>query len=149
MTTRAEIVREAREWLGTRWLHGQSAKGAGCDCIGLVRGVAQNLGIINNWLDLPGIEEFTHYGRLPTGQLMIGCEKYLTKITRAEALPGDLIVTEVKGLPYHMAILGDYPHGGLSIIHAWASRRKVVETRLDESWESKVVAWFRFPGVQS
>ena len=33
------IVREARTWLGTPYLHQASVRGAGCDCLGLVRGV--------------------------------------------------------------------------------------------------------------
>ncbi|MEL6362399.1 MAG: hypothetical protein AAFR21_15085 [Pseudomonadota bacterium] len=37
--TRAHIVETARSWLGTPYLHQASALGAGCDCLGLVRGV--------------------------------------------------------------------------------------------------------------
>ena len=36
---RAEILSEARDWLGTPYRHQASLKGAGCDCLGLVRGV--------------------------------------------------------------------------------------------------------------
>ena len=37
--TRAAIVAEARDWIGTRYRHQASLKGVGCDCLGLVRGV--------------------------------------------------------------------------------------------------------------
>lgn len=37
--SRAGIVAEARSWIGTPYLHQASLKGAGCDCLGLVRGV--------------------------------------------------------------------------------------------------------------
>ena len=40
--TRAGIVAEAREWIGTRYRHQGSLKGIGCDCLGLVRGVWRN-----------------------------------------------------------------------------------------------------------
>ena len=33
------VVGEARAWIGTPYIHQQAAKGAGCDCLGLVRGV--------------------------------------------------------------------------------------------------------------
>lgn len=33
------VAAEAREWLGTPYHHQQSAKGVGCDCLGLLRGV--------------------------------------------------------------------------------------------------------------
>jgi len=37
--TRAGIVAEARDWIGTPYRHQASCKGVGCDCLGLVRGV--------------------------------------------------------------------------------------------------------------
>ena len=38
--TRAEAcVAEARRWIGTPYLHQASVRGAGCDCLGLLRGV--------------------------------------------------------------------------------------------------------------
>ncbi|MCD7059500.1 NlpC/P60 family protein [Pelagibacterium xiamenense] len=36
---RAQVVAEAQRWLGTPYRHQASALGAGCDCLGLVRGV--------------------------------------------------------------------------------------------------------------
>ena len=39
LITRAAIVAEARSWLGTPYHHQASRKGAGADCLGLVRGV--------------------------------------------------------------------------------------------------------------
>ena len=37
--TRASLVAEARDWIGTPYRHQASVKGVGCDCLGLVRGV--------------------------------------------------------------------------------------------------------------
>ena len=39
MIARSAILDEARAWIGTPYCHQASAKGAGCDCLGLVRGV--------------------------------------------------------------------------------------------------------------
>ena len=39
MIRRAAILQSARGWIGTPYLHQASLKGAGCDCLGLVRGV--------------------------------------------------------------------------------------------------------------
>jgi len=33
------VVAEARAWIGTPYVHQASVQGAGCDCLGLVRGV--------------------------------------------------------------------------------------------------------------
>ncbi len=41
------ILEAARLWLGTPYVHQQSTRGAGCDCLGLLRGV---------WRDLYGAE---------------------------------------------------------------------------------------------
>jgi hypothetical protein len=49
--------------------------------------------------------------------------------------------------PQHVAIVGDYAYGGLSIIHAFLMARKVVETRLDDVWQCRVVAAYKFRGV--
>ena len=38
-----EIVGAARAWLGTPYRHRASTPGAGCDCLGLVRGVWRTL----------------------------------------------------------------------------------------------------------
>ena len=39
METAVQIVAIARDWIGTPYRHQASVKGAGCDCLGLVRGV--------------------------------------------------------------------------------------------------------------
>ncbi len=39
MTARSDIVTAARGWIGTPYRHQASVKGAGCDCLGLLRGV--------------------------------------------------------------------------------------------------------------
>ena len=40
---REQALAEARTWLGTPYQHQASLKGAGCDCLGLVRGVWRTL----------------------------------------------------------------------------------------------------------
>lgn len=39
MVSRADIIAEARAWIGTPYAHQACVKGVGCDCLGLVRGV--------------------------------------------------------------------------------------------------------------
>ncbi|MDD3181310.1 MAG: hypothetical protein PHD48_00665 [Alphaproteobacteria bacterium] len=38
--SRMDAVTEARAWLGTPFHYQASVKGAGCDCIGLIKGSA-------------------------------------------------------------------------------------------------------------
>jgi cell wall-associated NlpC family hydrolase len=39
----ALIVKEAMSWVGTPFVHGASVKGSGCDCLGLIKGVYENV----------------------------------------------------------------------------------------------------------
>jgi NlpC/P60 family putative phage cell wall peptidase len=41
VVSRADIIAEARSWIGTPYAHQASVKGIGCDCLGLVRGVGR------------------------------------------------------------------------------------------------------------
>lgn len=42
------ILQEADEWIGTPFIHGQKAKGFGCDCVGLLLGVFQSVGLLQD-----------------------------------------------------------------------------------------------------
>ena len=149
MTTRTEVIKEARDWLGTRYRHQSSVKGVACDCIGLIFGVGAALGIYpKDWHTLPGIEDFSSYGRTPhKDMLRKGCEQYAIPIVWENAKAGDIVLMNFQNEPWHMAILGDYPLGGFSLIHAYAPRRKVVEARLDSVWLDHITASYSLPGV--
>ncbi len=43
MIAREKIVAAARAWVGTPYHHQASVKGAGCDCLGLIRGIWREL----------------------------------------------------------------------------------------------------------
>ncbi len=136
--TGADIVAEARTWLGTRFHHQGRLKGVGVDCAGLVAGVAESLG-------LP-VQDRTDYTRQPDGQMLEEtCDQQLDRIPVADIQPGDVLLMRFDEEPQHLAIVGDYALGGLSIIHAYAQARRVVETRLDDGWLSRVVVAYRFP----
>jgi NlpC/P60 family putative phage cell wall peptidase len=149
MSTRQAIVTEARSWIGTRFHHQAATKGAGCDCIGLVRGVGIALGLYPaNFTELPEYKQFAGYGRDPAaGALEKGCSIFGVQIPVAQARPGDVFLMHFGGDPRHVAFVGDYPGGGLSLIHAYAMTRKVVECRLDDVWQSRIYAAYALPGV--
>lgn len=146
MTTRADVVRVAREWLGTPYLHQHRAKGVGVDCAGLLIGVARELGLTTADFDIRG------YARQPDGSLMSTCGTLLLPIRVQDMQPGDLVAMRFEDEPCHLAIVGDYPVAGhLSLIHALGTRDghgRVVEHRLDERNRAKVVGAFKFPGVE-
>lgn len=137
---RARIIASAKEWLGTPYRHQASARGAGCDCLGLVRGV---------WREAIGPEPtplppYTPHWAEGAGEPLIEAfDRFL--VPRAEAAAGDVLVFRMAegGPAKHAAIL--LPQDVL--IHAyWA--RAVVESRFAPWWRRRLVAAYAFPGAE-
>jgi cell wall-associated NlpC family hydrolase len=144
MIERTEIVNAARDWLGTPFHHQARLKTIGVDCIGLVIGVARELGMVQPDFDVTG------YSRYPEGRsLMAMARQQMNPITLDRMQIGDVVVVGFEKLPQHFGIIGDYRHGGFSIIHAASAYGKVVEQRLMFSKAMFFVAAFQLPGVQS
>lgn len=145
MTARADIVSASRQWLGTRWHHQASVKGVGCDCIGLVAGVARSLG-------LQGGEEFANdpavkgYGREPDVEMLLAaCNRYLIPIDLRAALMGDIYLMNFNGQPRHFAIISRrYPD---QLVHAYAQARKVVENGMNAVWQARLHSAWSYKGI--
>jgi NlpC/P60 family putative phage cell wall peptidase len=137
---RTQIINEARAWIGTPYRHQASARGAGCDCLGLVRGV---------WRAVIGQEpeiapaytpDWAERGGRET--LHAAAHRHLFPVTDAQ--PGDVLLFRMRdGAPMkHAAILSTPNH----IIHAYWGRA-VVESALVPFWRTRIAAAFAFPGV--
>lgn len=151
LVSRKDLVAEARSWLGTPFVHLHSMKGHACDCVGFLRGVSAALGLvpIEQISLLP--EGLRTYAGRPDGVTMReGFDSLLRGISIAAARPGDLLLLRFGHHPQHTALLGDYRHGGLSMIHALGpgGPGKVVEHRLDETWRKRIVGVYAIPGVE-
>jgi NlpC/P60 family putative phage cell wall peptidase len=137
--TRADIVAEARSWIGTPFHHQGRLKGVGVDCAGLLICVARELGLSS--FDVTG------YARLPDGrQLKATCERLMEPIGLDAAGPGDVVLLRWTRQPQHVAIVADGP-GYRTIIHAHEQAGQCVEHILDEIWARRVVRAYRIPGV--
>jgi NlpC/P60 family putative phage cell wall peptidase len=142
MIYRAQIVNEAREWLGTRWSHQASLKGVGTDCIGLIRGVARELGIADPFTTGEALR-YLGYGRIPDPTLLLeACDEYLD---RGRGALGDILVMRFEREPQHFALISSLRPRRM--IHAYAQARKVVENGIDALWLSRVVRTYSFRGV--
>lgn len=135
--TGEDVVREARALLGAKWRH-QGRRPDGVDCIGLVVLVRQALRL--ETIDV------NDYQRIATDESMLTyCREHMQQIPFTKLKPGDIVVFAFDN-QRHMAIIGDYPGGRrFSIIHAYASRRMVVENQFDQFWTPRVRGFFRFP----
>lgn len=141
--TRTDVVAAARTWLGTPFHHQARLQGVGVDCVGLVICVARTLGLIAPDFDVAA------YPRQPDGtSLMHLVNLHMRALPIDEEMqPGDVVVVRFDRDPQHLGILGDYRHGGLSIIHAAAEPGRVIETRLMFSRSMQFVQAFALPGI--
>ncbi|WP_213308164.1 NlpC/P60 family protein [Paraburkholderia sacchari] len=136
MVTRAQIVEEARTWLGTPYRHQGRLKGVACDCAGLVIGVARALSL--------KAEDVEGYTRRADGSLAGHCDARMERIAPEHAQAGDVVLFHWNNSPVHLAILT----GPDSIIHAFAINRFVCEHRIDEKWRRQIVRYYSIPGVE-
>lgn len=140
--SRAAIVAEARDWLGTPYRHQASLKGVGCDCLGLVRGV---------WRAFYGAEPEPMPAYTPDWAEAAGREtlaaaaaRHLVPIAMSDAAAGDVILFRWRdGLPAKHAgiVIGDD-----RFIHAHDGAA-VAEANLSAWWRRRLALAFRFPGV--
>lgn len=146
--TRADVVAEARTWIGTPYIHQHRAKRHGVDCVGLVVGVARDLGLVAPDFDITG------YGPTPDGKSMLAiCDRHMQRIPMDTLKPGHVLVYQFRPElgPQHMGIVGDYLYGGLSLIQALGkadNKGEVVEwniARPRKGW--KPVQAYALPGV--
>jgi len=138
-----EVVAIARETIGTPYLHQQRVNGLAMDCAGVPVFVGARLGL--------KFEDVTNYGRLPQpAEMRKALDGNLTRVPKADMQPGDVAWIRFQQEPQHFGIIGDYQHGGFSLIHAYngSGLRKVVEHRLDPQWLARIVGVWRFPGVE-
>lgn len=148
MPARSAVVAAARRWIGTPYHHQGALRGAGCDCLGLVRGL---------WAELYGTEPETpppytpDWGEVGDGEpLLDAARRHLAEVPLPEAMGGDVVVFRLKpGLvAKHAAILTGPLSGGAAarMIHA-QSNDQVREAALTPGWRKRAVAAFRFPGL--
>lgn len=120
--TRAEIVRTALSFIGTPWRH-QGRSRTGCDCIGLVAAIADELGA------LPADFEVPAYRRQPTAELLNYFDRYMTRIATTAVKEGSVAIFSFYGTPHHAGIIVN--SSATDIVHAFATRKKVVADYLE------------------
>lgn len=130
----AEFVACARRLKGTRWRH-RGRKPWALDCVGLIVVAGRNSGL--------SIDDEPLYGREPwDDQLRAGLRKRWGKPV-TDWQPGDVALIRWKnGDPSHVAIIGDHPDGGLTLIHAH-NLHGVVECSLSGNFAECVLEAYR------
>lgn len=143
MTHGQDVVDAARRWVGTRWRHQAAERGVGTDCVGLLVGVAYELGLGDARPEARSVE-FNGYGRSPDAALLLrAAERYLEPAEGPEV--GGVLLMRFAKLPQHFAIVSSVDP--FYIVHAYAQARRVIENRVDSVWRGRIVRHYRFPGV--
>ena len=142
MPTRDDIVRAARRYIGTPYHHQAALAGAGCDCLGLVRGV---------WRDLYGDEPEQPPPYSPgwgeTGaveHMLAAAARHMVVIPVEAADAGDVLIFRLRPglIAKHAAIVTSRT----TMIHA-QSEDQVREVTMNGWWLRHAAGAFAFPGV--
>lgn len=124
----------ARQYLGTPFLHQGRVKDGGVDCIGLLAGVAKELGV-------PHKDSTDYSTDLSNQNLLYELKRQPCLEERpvtAKPETGDILVFRVRKRPQHVGIKTDY-----GFIHTHQTVNKVVEVPLNPKWEARITNVFR------
>ncbi len=133
------MVIAARAWLGTPYRHRASTLGAGCDCLGLLRGV---------WRTLYGGEPVAvptyradWRGEGHSAALREAAERFLL-VETGSPNAGQVVLFRLGGMaePRHCGIMISTTR----FVHA-QEHLGVVEANLTPGWASRISGLYRFP----
>ena len=134
----AQVAALARGWIGTPYHDQASLRGAGCDCLGLVRGV---------WRDLLGPEplEVPPYTRDwgEVGEREVLLDALGAVMLKRSALRAGRVVV------FRMRARSICKHAGIltapdRFVHAY-ERLGVVELHLSNPWRRRIAGIFAYP----
>lgn len=143
MSVGNDMVRAARGWIGTPYRHQAALKGAGCDCLGLLRGV---------WCEVLGEEPepvppYSMDWAEPQGdeRLWQAARRHLREVSPRDEAPGDVILFRMRAgmVAKHLGLVARSAPGA-TFIHSYAGHG-VVESPLSAPWRRRIAARFRFP----
>lgn len=139
--TRMRVLAEARHWIDTPYQHQASAHGAGCDCLGLIRGI---------WRALYGAEPLSvppytaDWAERSDEETLLNAARECL-IETANPCAGDVLIFRMSpDAPCkHIAVKS----GPRTIIHAYWGRA-VVESFLVPYWQKRRAYSFSFPPLK-
>lgn len=145
--TGARIVAAARGWIGTAYVHQGAARGAGADCLGLIRGV---------WREVRGTEPeappaySADWGEVGGGELLwqAAARHLLPRGAEDPPVAGEVLLFRMRdgAVAKHLGILSGVGRSA-AFIHAY-DRHGVVESPLSAPWAARIVARFGWPELR-
>ncbi len=122
----ALVAAEARTWIGTRFVWQASSKGHGCDCKGLVWGVARELGFPEADSLYAQIADYSPSRPVDGKLLREGMAAVFDPADKP--IPGDVLLLKLGRNPSHLAI---YVGDGRAVHAQIGPKDWVKETRLE------------------
>lgn len=134
-----QVIQCAKSYINTPFLHQGRIKGVGVDCAGLI--ICVNRDVFNSSTD------YTNYSPNPNPDVLLSVlSAHTEKIHASDVQDGDIVLFRFAKHPQHFAFI--YFNNNLPyIIHAYSTYGKVVEHRLDEKWQRRIVGFYRLKGV--
>ena len=135
-----KVIAAARTWLGTPYHDQASVKGAGCDCLGLARGV---------WRDVVGSETLPmppysrDWGEIGSREVLAeNASRVMIRIDPETAGAGAVVLFRMRAgaIVKHVGILT----GESTFIHSY-ERLGVIEEPLTTAWRQRIAFAFLFP----
>ena len=153
--SRKLIIRIARTWIGTHFHHQgrlkkQPGASGGCDCIGLIMGIANEIGInskicddCNQKIKLSNFDNI-QYSKIPRkDRLLNAIDRVAHRICYKKSMPGDLLLFSINRIFEHIAIKSDHN----MIIHCLNEVGMVIEQKIPRHFLIKAV--FEFDSINS
>ncbi len=141
MATRAQIVTEARRWLGTPFKHQGRIIGEGVDCVGVLIAIAYRFDYAG------GYEDPCDYPAQPhTDYMERMLNHYLEPVRRVDRQPADILTFAFKRNLQHVAILVEPDR----ILHAWNRGKNAIvdESRLTGKYIDAMRRCYKFRGLE-
>lgn len=138
-----DLVAEARSWIGTPYLHQASRKGAGTDCLGLLRGLWRHA-IGSEPEQVPAYTE--DWAEPQRDELLwTAASRWLEPKHLQDEAQADVLLFRMRSgsVAKHLGLQAQIGPRS-SFVHAY-SGLGVVESPLSSPWRRRVVARFAFP----
>ena len=136
-----DVVAAARGYKGTPFRH-QGRTRFGLDCVGLIITVAKELNLMK--CDFLGYSKDV---QIKDGFMPRFREAGLKEVQFEDRRIGDVLVMHENRFPCHAAFITSLEP--MSVIHAYARRRRVVEERYTSALHAQFAGLFRFPQFQT
>lgn len=150
LNLRQQIIEEACSWIGTRFHHQGRIKktslgNGGCDCIGLILGIAKKF----NFKSLSDNEllikhDLLNYSKFPPkNNLQAVLSKHFSEVSNMGLNKADIGLFKINHYPQHVALF-DKVKGKKYLIHTYEEVGYVCKHYFSKLWQDRLVKIFCF-----